>query len=187
MKHLEIVGFKRANLGKTDSKSLRLDSNVPCVLYGGTEQVHFHVPMFLFKELVYTPHSYIVDLNVEGKKFKAILKDIQFHPVNDMILHADFLQLHDDKAVKVAIPVKLVGTAAGVMKGGKLAQKLQKVTVKALPKDLPEFVELDITNLDLGKSARVRDTKKGKFEILNAPEVPIVAILVPRALKGKTE
>lgn len=100
MNSLEIIGFKRANLGKRESKQLRLDANVPCVLYGGEDQVHFYAPMFLFRDLVYTPNAYKVDLTVEGKKYSCILQDIQFHPVNDMILHADFLLLKRIKKLK---------------------------------------------------------------------------------------
>jgi large subunit ribosomal protein L25 len=185
MKSLEIVGFKRANLGKTDSKAIRLEANVPAVLYGGANQVHFQVPAFLFRDLVYTPETYIVDLNIEGDKYQAILKDIQFHPVNDSILHADFLLLEEGKKVKLQIPIKLTGTAPGVIKGGKLSQKLQKLTVVALPKDLPDFIELSISNLELGKSVRVRDAAKGNYAILNTPEVPVASVLIPRALKGK--
>src|SRR6478735_7377016 len=122
MKSLEIIGFKRANLGKVDAKGLRLDANVPCVLYGGKEQIHFHTPMFLFRDLVYTGDVHTVKLTVAGKTYDAILQDIQFHPVNDMIVHADFLELVPGKEVKMNIPVRFEGQAPGVLKGGKLVQ-----------------------------------------------------------------
>lgn len=186
MKTHEIIGFKRANLGKSTVKALRDDSQVPCVLYGGEEQIHFSVPMILFRDLVYTPEAHIAELNIEGKIYRAILQDIQIHPVNELILHADFLLLKDDKEVKMEIPVKLVGTAPGVQKGGKLYPKLRKIKIKSLPKNLPDYIEVDITGLDLGKSVKVGDVKADNFTILNSPLVSIATVEVPRALRGKT-
>jgi len=187
MKSVEIVGFKRANLGKTASKDLREKAEVPCVLYGGKEQVHFAVPMYLFRSIVYTPDAHIVDLNVEGTMYKAILQDVQFHPVNDIILHADFLQLDEAKAVKIEVPVKVVGNSVGVSKGGKLVQKLRKVKVFALPANLPDFVTIDVTELDLGKTVKVSAIATANYKILNPPAVPVVTIEIPRALKGQKD
>jgi large subunit ribosomal protein L25 len=187
MKTQEIIGFKRANLGKATVKALREDSQVPCVLYGGETQIHFSVPMILFKNLVYTPDTHIAELNIEGSIYRAILQDIQFHPVNEIILHADFLLLKDDKEVKLEIPVKLVGNAPGVQKGGKLISKLRKVKIKSIPKNLPDYIEVDISGLDLGKSVRVGDIKTEGFAILNNPLVSIASVEVPRALRGKGE
>lgn len=187
MKSVEIVGFKRANLGKTSSKELRDKAEVPCVLYGGKDQVHFAVPMYLFKDLVYTPDAHTVDLNVEGKKYKAILQDIQFHPVNDLILHADFLELDDKKEVKMEVPVHVVGHSVGVAKGGKLVQKLRKVKLSALPANLPDFVSIDVTDLDLGKTLKVSAIETKNYRILNPPSVPLVSIDIPRALKNQKE
>ena len=186
MKTLEIIGFKRANLGKSASKNLRRESSVPCVLYGGKEQVHFQVPMILFRGLVYTPEAHIVELNIEGSIHKCILQDIQFHPVNEIILHADFLELKEDKAVKMEVPVKFSGTPVGTQRGGKLVRKLERVKVKALPKDLPDYVEFDVTDMDLGKSIRVKDAKVEGVTILNNPNVTVASISIPRELKGKT-
>ena len=183
MKSLEIIGFKRANLGKVEAKQLRQETNVPCVLYGGAEQVHFHTPAFLFRDLVYTGEVHTVDLTVDGKKYKCLLQDIQFHPVNEMILHADFLELADDKLVKIGIPVKLTGTAVGVIKGGKLVTKLKKVTVKALPANLPDFIEVDVTALEVGKSVKVSDIKADKFTVLNAKAIPLATVVSTRELK----
>src|SRR5690606_8669485 len=146
MKSLEIIGFKRANLGKKESKDLRAEAMVPCVLYGGGEQVHFHSPMIMFRDLLYSADVYQVDLNIEGTHYKAILQDSQFHPVNDMLLHVDFLQLHDDKEVKMDIPVRFAGVSPGVLAGGKLVTKLRKLKVKALPANLPDFVELNMAD-----------------------------------------
>ncbi|MDX5347207.1 MAG: 50S ribosomal protein L25/general stress protein Ctc [Hymenobacteraceae bacterium] len=184
MKTLEIIGFKRANLGKTEAKRLREESYVPGVLYGGEEQVHFYAPAILFRELIYTPEVHEVDLNIEGTHYRAILQDIQFHPVNEMILHADFLQLHEGKPVKIEVPVKMVGNSPGVMAGGKLVTKLRKLKVKALPANLPDFVEVDISGLELGKSIKVSKVKAENFEILTNPLAPVATVTIPRALKS---
>jgi large subunit ribosomal protein L25 len=184
MKTLEIVGFKRQDTGKKYSKALRLDSQVPCVLYGEKEPVHFSVPMILFRDLVYTPNVYQVELNIEGTKFKAILQDIQFHPVSEVILHADFLALQDDKAVKMDIPLKFVGTAKGLAAGGALGVKLRKLSIKALPKDLPDFIEVDITNLELGKSIKVSALPAANYQVMNNPMVSMAVIKIPRALRS---
>ena len=185
MKTLEIIGYKRANLGKKDAKKLRDEALVPGVLYGGTEQIHFYSPIILFRELVYSDNAYIVNLNIEGDEYKAILQDLQFHPVNEILLHVDFLLLDEKKPVKIEVPVRLTGTSPGVIKGGRLAQKLSKVKVKALPGNLPDAITVDISNLDLGDSARVRDIATEKFAILNKGELPIVTIAVTRASRAE--
>lgn len=186
MKTVEIIGFKRANLGKTESKSLRAEGNVPSVLYGGKDQTHFHAPMILFRDLVYTPEARFVDLNIEGQKSKAILQDIQFHPVSEVILHADFLELFDDKPVMMDIPLKTVGTAPGVQSGGKLIMKLTHAKVKAIPANMPEFINVDISELQLGKTVKIGALQVGEYEILNSDLVTICSVEVPRAMRGKT-
>ena len=185
MKTVEIIGFKRANLGKAEVKKLRSESNVPCVLYGGKDQLHFYSPMILFKDLVYTSEARFVHLNIEGEERKAILQDIQFHPVSETILHADFLELFDNKEIKMNVPVRLIGTAPGVQKGGKLISKLRHLTVKAKPASMPEFIDVDVSDLDLGKTTKVGAISKTDYEILNNPLVSIASVEVPRALRGK--
>ncbi|MCG8306978.1 MAG: 50S ribosomal protein L25/general stress protein Ctc [Cytophagales bacterium] len=187
MRTVEIIGYKRANLGKADAKRLRAESQVPCVLYGGKEQIHFYAPMILFRELVYTPEAAFVKINVEGEEYSAILQDVQFHPVSEIILHADFLLLVEDKTIKMDIPVKFVGNAPGVVQGGKLIVKLRKVRIKALPDNMPESISADISGLDLGKSIKVADIEIKDFEILNSPRVTIASVEIPRALKGEDE
>ncbi|WP_161888845.1 50S ribosomal protein L25/general stress protein Ctc [Pontibacter russatus] len=184
MKTLEIIGFKRANLGKQQSKELRNESYVPGVLYGNGEQVHFYAPVILFRDLIYSPEVYEVDLNIEGAHYRAILQDAQFHPVNEMLLHVDFLQLQDDKPVKLDIPVKFVGTSPGVIAGGKLSVKLRALKVKALPANLPDYVEVDISDLELGKSIKVAKVKAENYEVLTNPSAPIATVTIPRALKS---
>jgi len=184
MKKLEIVGFKRANLGKKGSKDLRAEGYIPSVVYGGGEQLHFYAPTILFRDLLFTPEAYEVTLNIEGEIRKAILQDTQFHPVNDSLLHADFLEI-TDKPIKVNVPVKFVGNSPGVIKGGKLVQKLRKVTLRGLADNIPDFVEVSIEGLDLGKSVRVSDIKVENVEILNALSLPVGTIDIPRSLRGK--
>jgi large subunit ribosomal protein L25 len=187
MKTLEIIGFKRANLDSASLTELREAGNVPCVVYGPglPEQIHFYSPIILFRSLIYTPEVHLVELNVEGKIIKAILKEAQFHPVSEMILHADFVAYSEEKVIKFEIPVKVVGSSPGIAKGGKLEMKTRALKVKGLAKDLPDFIEVNITSLDLGKSFKVEDLSVEGFEILTSPNVSIVTVGIPRALRGK--
>lgn len=184
MKTTEIVGFNREGLGTKASKALRADGNVPCVLYGGKENSHFHSPVYLFKDLLYTPDAYIVHINVEGVEKKAVLKDVQFHPVSDAIVHVDFLEIFDDKAVAIDVPVITTGKAPGADLGGQVYVKNKKLRVKAIPSKLPENVVVDISALELGNSMQVKDLEVSDYEILTNPNVSIVQIIIPRALKA---
>ena len=187
MKTIEIIGYKRANLGKTESKHLRAEGNAPCVLYGGKEQIHFHTPMYLFKDLLYSSEVAFVKLNIEGEIYSAILQDVQFHPVSEVILHADFLQLDEKKPIKMDIPVKFKGVAPGIQAGGKLVQKLRKVTLKALPANMPDEIVVSVSGLLLGKSVKVGAIKEDNFEILNNKFVSLATVAIPRALRGGPE
>ena len=187
MRTVEIIGYKRANLGKADAKRLRADGQVPCVLYGGKEQVHFYAPMILFREIVYTPEAAFVKLNIEGDEYSAILQDIQFHPVSEIILHVDFLVLTDDSPVKMDIPIKFSGEAPGLMQGGKLVVKLRKVRIKALPEKMPDSITMDVSGLELGKSIKVASIETDGFEILNNTRVTVASVEIPRALKAEGE
>ncbi|SMD32942.1 LSU ribosomal protein L25P [Reichenbachiella faecimaris] len=186
MKTIEIVGYKRANLGKTEAKSLRAEGQVPCVIYGGEEQIHFSAPAILFRELVYTAEAHFVKVNVEGTEYGCIMQDIQFHPVSEMILHVDFLQWFAGKPIKMDIPVHLTGVSKGVSNGGTLIHKRRLLTIKALPKNMPEHIDLDITALDFGKAIKVSDVITDNFEILDTPQASIAVVEVPRALRGKS-
>lgn len=186
MKTVEIIGFKRANLGKSEAKRLRAEGYVPSVIYGGEEQIHFYAPMILFREVVYTDQAHFVKLNIEGEIFEAILQDIQFHPVSEIIMHADFLQLFQGSKIKMEIPIRPVGSPVGIQQGGKLIKKLRFLTIKALPKDMPEVIEVNVEKLGLGKSVKVREVVAENYEILNNPLVTIMGIEVPRALRGKS-
>ena len=179
MKKLEIVGFKRANLGSKGAKDLRAEALAPCVLYGGKEQVHFAVPMILFRELLYSADVYEVELNVEGDKYRAVLQDAQFHPVNEMILHVDFLEIIEGSPIKIAVPIKVIGNSPGVIKGGKMIQKLR------FSENIPDFVTVDISGLDLGQTVKVNKLVVEGCEILNPMSNPVATIEIPRALRGK--
>lgn len=185
MKKHEIVGYKRANLGKSESQDLRAQGYIPSVLYGGNSQVHFYAPSILFRELLFTPDVFEVTLNIEGDLYTAILQDTQFHPVNDSLLHADFLEIVEGKEIKVEVPVKLTGASAGVMKGGKLNQKLRKLRVQGLAKNIPDYIEVDITNLDLGKSVKVGAIQPEGYTILSPTSNPVASVEIPRALRGQ--
>ena len=187
MKNLEIIGFKRANLDGASLSELRESGNVPCVVYGPgiKEQIHFYSPIILFRDLIYTPEVHMVSLNIEGTIIKAVLKDAQYHPVSEAILHADFVAYAEDKPIKFEIPVKVSGSSPGLAKGGKLELKTRVLKVKGLAKDFPDVIPVDISNLDLGKSFKVEDLDVEGFEILTNPNVSIVTIGVPRALRGK--
>ncbi|WP_370086199.1 50S ribosomal protein L25/general stress protein Ctc [Ekhidna sp.] len=187
MKTVEIIGYKRANLGKTEAKRLREEGMVPCVVYGGDHQIHFYAPMILFRDLVYTDEAHFALLTIEGEPepFEAIIQDVQFHPVSEIIMHADFLQLFRGTPIKMNIPVHPVGTAPGIQQGGKLIRKVKYLQIKALPKNMPEYIEVDVSKLGLGKSIKVGELEVGEYEILNSPLVTLAGIEVPRALKGK--
>ena len=180
MKTIEIIGYNRANLGKKNSKKLREEGNVPCVVYGGNEQIHFHSPMILFRDLVYTPGANFVKLNIEGIEKDAILQEIQFHPVSEVILHADFLELQENKKIRMDIPVKIIGDSPGVQQGGKILIRIRKLSLMAYPKNMPSFVEVDISELQLGKSVSVETLLNDQYEILNSPLVSVVSVNVPR-------
>jgi large subunit ribosomal protein L25 len=187
MNSLEIIGFKRANLDSAELKQIREEGSVPCVVYGPAikEQIHFHSPAILFRDLIYTPDVHMVDLNVEGKIMKAVLKDAQFHPVSEVLIHADFLAFSEDRPIKFEVPVEIVGTSPGIQKGGKLEIKTRKLAVKGLAANLPDKIKVDISTLDLGKSFKVGELQAEGFEILTSPNVSIVTIGIPRALRGK--
>jgi large subunit ribosomal protein L25 len=183
MKSIAISGSPRENVGKRDAKELRYEGKVPAVLYGGKNQIHFSVSASDLKSLVYTPEVSFVALDVAGVKAQAIIQDVHFHPLTDLPLHVDFLELDEKKPVVMQIPVKLTGTSPGVKIGGKLVQKLRKLRVKALPKDMPQNVEVSISKLDVGKSVGVGSLKFDNFSIINNPEDTIVSVTMSRALK----
>ena len=187
MKTVEIIGYRRANLGKTDARRVREEGNVPCVLYGGKEQVHFSSPMILFRDLVYTNEAHFVHLNIEGEECQAILQEVQFHPVSEIILHADFLRIEGDRKIKMQIPVNLVGQAPGVGKGGTLVRKRAALKVYGFPKDMPDHIDVDVSSLDFHHAIKVADMKIAGLEFLDPKAAAIAAVEVPRAAKMAAE
>ncbi len=186
MREVEIIGFKRANLGKAESSKLRAEGNVPGVLYGGDDLVHFYAPAIQFRPALYSPDACFIKVNVEGKEYRAIVQESQWHPVSEALLHVDLLELTVGKKVKMDIPVKTLGSAPGVANGGTLIIKNPKLKVLALPKDMPESIELDISELTMGKSIKVGSIETNNFEILTSDLVTVVNVAIPRALRGKS-
>ncbi len=184
MKTFELKGTVRAELGKKATKANRAGDHVPCVLYGAADNVHFTSTASDLRKLIYTPEVYIVDLDVDGKKCKAIMKALQFHPVSDKVLHIDFLQVTDKKPVIFEIPVKLQGLAEGVKAGGKLALQMRKLKVKGIYTDFPEAITIDVTDLGLGKTIQVGAVSVDKLEILNAKNAVVAQVKLTRAARG---
>ena len=182
MKSITIKGSKRESVGKSATKALRNAGMVPCVLYGGDEPVHFAAEELAFTKLVYTPNAHTVALEIgEKMKFNAILQDIQFHPLTDKILHIDFYQLFDDKAVSMDIPVKILGAAPGVLNsGGVLSRNKRKLRVRALPANLPDFIEADISNLELGSKLYVTELKNENYKFLHPDNTVVCQVRTSR-------
>ena len=176
MKSITINGSKRESVGKVATKALRNAGKVPCVLYGGDQAMHFSADELSFSKLVYTPNVYTASIELEnGDKFKAILKDIQFHPVTDKILHVDFYELSEDREVTMDIPVRIIGNSPGVMLGGNLRNPYRTLRVRAIPSNLPDFINADISTLNIGDKLSVAELLAlGDFTILH-PENTIVA------------
>lgn len=180
MKTVALTGELRSDLGSKYSRAMRNEGKVPCVLYGGGEHIHFFVYAPDFKALVYTPNTYKVQLTIEGKKYMAILHDMQFHPVNEAILHADFLAVDEKNPITVSIPVKVEGNSPGVRAGGKLIQKIQRLKIKALIKDIPDAIVINIDGLDLGQSTKVKNVDVPNVQILDNKDNAIVSIKMTR-------
>lgn len=188
MKTLDISVKKRTELGKKSSKKLRAEENVPCVMYGGGETIHFYAHENSFRNLIYTHHVYMVNFDIDGKPRKAILKEIQFHPVTDKILHIDFIEVFDNKIAVVNIPIELTGNSVGIRNGGKLRQRRRLLKAKGLITQLPDVLEIDISELNIGESFKVRDLKYENLELLDPPQAMVVGVISSRiAAKGMAE
>ncbi len=182
MKSISIQGQKRENVGKAATRELRNAEQVPCVVYGGESPLHFATTEIAFKNLVYTPDANTVVIELGGNKIEAILQDIQFHPVSDKILHADFLQINADKEITMEIPVSLnKGQSKGLMAGGSLQFNLRKLKVKAIPANLPDTIEVDLTDIAIGGKVYISDIKNDKYTFLHPDNAVITAIKISRA------
>lgn len=181
MKSITIKGSQRESVGKSSTKALRNAGKVPCVLYGGDKPLHFSANELAFKNLVYTPNVYTASIELDGQKYAAIMQDIQFHPVSDKILHVDFYQLFDDKEVTMSIPVKLEGNAPGVIAGGVLRFPNRHLRVRALPANLPDFINVDISKLKIGDKKYVSDVTNDEYAILHPENMVVCQVRMARA------
>jgi large subunit ribosomal protein L25 len=188
MKSVTILGSKRESVGKKATKALRNAGLVPCVIYGGDETIHFSSEEKAFKKLVYTPdaHTVIIDLGKDGK-FNAIAQDMQWHPVRELLLHADFYQIFDDKMVTMEVPVILEGSSKGILNGGILRRNNRKLKVKALPANLPDFIAIDITEMKIGNKKYVRDLRVEEYEIMHPDSVVVCMIKTSRTAVADTD
>lgn len=184
MKSVEIIGSKRAALGKKETKKLRAADLVPCVLYGGEAPIHFQTEAAEFRKIIYTPNVYLIDLNIDGTIYKALMQDVQFHPVEEQILHCDFLKITDEKPIKIEVPVKVEGYAIGMRSGGKMKLNLRRLKVKGLAKNIPDTISINIDELDLGQSIKVGQLQVENLEFLNSKAVPVVSIIMTRAARA---
>lgn len=187
MKTIEIKAFPREHFGKKSSNALRAEKNVPCVMYGGKENLHFSAHENVFRGLVYTPDVYLVNLNIDGNEYKAIMKDLQFHPVTDQLLHIDFIQVTEDKPVIVDLPIRITGESVGVKAGGRLNLKRRTLKVKGMTKDVPEHLTIDITSLEIGQSIKIGDLTYDKLEIIDNKRAMIVGVAISRMVLKEEE
>jgi len=188
MKTLEIKGSIRKELGKKDSKKLRKDGNVPCVIYEKEGNVHFYTHENNFKNLIYTPDAHIVNLDLDGKPYKAVLQDVQFHPVSDRIIHVDFMEIYDDKPITISLPIMITGDSVGVKAGGKLRIKKRHLKVRGFAKDIPENLVIDITNVKIHHSVKVGDLSYDLIELVEPKITTVLSVASSRvAAKEETE
>ncbi len=183
MKSITIEGQLRTESGKKATRLLRSQKQVPGVIYGGSQEINFSAPATAFKDIVYTPDFMLADVKIDGKNYRCILKDIQFHKVTDALLHVDFLELVEDKKVIATLPLKFVGVPAGVKAGGKLVTKMKSLKVKVLPKYLKQHIDVNIEKLELNENVRVEDVVIENMEVLNSPRIPIASVTMTRQLK----
>jgi len=188
MKTIEIKAISRSNFGKKETKSLRAEDNVPCVMYGGKENLHFYAHENEFRSMIYTPDVHLISLQVDGKSYNAILKDLQFHPVTDKLLHIDFIQVSDEKPVLIDIPIKLSGVSPGVKAGGRLKINRRSLKVKGLTRDFPEHLDIDISSLEIGQSLKIGDLSYDNLLIMENKKSMIVSVATSRVVqKEETE
>ena len=183
MKSITIEGQLRTESGKKATRQLRSQKMVPGVIYGGSSEINFSAPATAFKDIVYTSEFLLANIAIEGKTYRCILKDLQFHKVTDQLQHVDFLELVEDKKVIATLPLHYTGTPAGVKAGGKLVTKMKTIKVKTLPKYLKEHIEVNIENLELNENIRVQDINADNMEVLNSPRIPIASVTMTRQLK----
>lgn len=183
MKSVKIEGKKRSDLGKTATRQLRSQQEVPAVIYGGNETIHFSAPVMAFRSLVYTPEFQIAEITLDGTTYRAIMKDIQFDVVTDGLNHIDFMELVEDRKVSATLPLKFTGQPQGVKDGGKLILKMKSLNVRTYPKYLKEAIEVNIEDLQLHGNVRVQDVVAENMEFMNSPRIPVASVVTTRALR----
>lgn len=183
MKTIEIKGSLRSELGKKNSKLIRKQGNVPCVIYGNGNNIHFYAHENSFKNLVYTPDAHIVHLNLGEKEYDLVMQEIQFHPVTDKITHIDFIEINDKKPITISLPIKITGESVGVKAGGKLRIKKRSLKVRGLASDIPEFLPIDITNLKIHHSVKVADLSFDKIELVDPKITTILSVATSRVVQ----
>jgi large subunit ribosomal protein L25 len=186
MKTVSLSGSLRENVGKKDAKKHRKEGNVPCVMYGGKEQIHFVASDKAFRKLIFTPEVCIVNLDIAGKTYNTVIQDVQYHPVTDTLLHIDFLEIQPEKPVNIGVPVKVIGTAPGVLKGGKLILKTRKLKIQALMQNLPDEITVSIDPLDIGDSVKVKDLAVENITFMDSPNTIIIGVRTARVLVEET-
>ena len=187
MKSVQLSGSLRTNVGKVNAKAIRLQGQVPCVIYGGKEQIHFQADERAFKPVIFTPNAHIVEINLDGKVYKTVLQDAQYHKLNDKLTHADFLEIQEGKPVTANIPVVLTGQSEGVKKGGKLVLKLRKLKARGIAAELPDSIEISISKLEIGGSIAIGDLDIKGVTLLNAKNVSVVAVQTTRAVAAEPQ
>ena len=186
MKSVQLSGSLRTNVGKVNAKAVREKGNVPCVIYGGKEQIHFEADIRAFKPVIFTPNAHIVEIDLGGKVYKTVLQEAQYHKINDKLIHADFLEIVDGKPVTANIPVLITGQSEGVKKGGKLVLKMRKLKARGIAATLPDAITIDISKLDIGDSIAVGDISVDGATLLNAKNVSVVSVVTTRAVASET-
>ena len=194
MKEFQLNGQLRTDFGKKASKMMRKEGLIPCNIYGEKkgenglpEAIAFAIPMAELRKVVYTPHVYVCNINIEGKNHIAIMKELQFHPVTDALMHVDFYETTEEKPITIGIPVKLNGLAQGVRDGGRLALQIRKINVTAPYKNIPETLDIDVTNLGLGKSIKVGELSFEGLELATSKDVVVCTVKMTRAARSAAD
>ncbi len=187
MKTVSLSGSLRENVGKKDAKKSRKEGKIPCVIYGGEKQIHFTLPELAVDKIIFTPEVFILNITIDGKEYRTILQDIQYHPVTDKVLHIDFLEITKGKDVVVGLPVKFEGVAPGIIKGGKLQVKYRKLRVKGDIDKMPEFIALDVSKLDIGNSIKVRDLSIDDLQVVEIPNAVVVQVKMARGAQADAD
>jgi len=187
MKSIEVQGELRSNVGKVSAKAARKKGKIPAVIYSNEGSIHIELPILTAQKLVRTQDVYLVQLTLGDKQYPCVIREVQYHPVYDYILHMDFLAVSNEKPIVIELPLKLVGNAKGVLAGGVLVQKMRKLKVRGIPNQLPEFISADVSELELGKSLKIKDIKAEGFDIMNNKDIPVASVTIPRSLRVQAQ